>query len=161
MYNVLTTIPQVTHLVQVGVRDCCEAEIEFSRAQGGRVRTFFDPDLARRRYAGTSWAEIAREVTEALPEEVWISFDVDGLDPSFCPHTGTPVPGGLDFQEAVYLIATVARSGRRIVGFDLTEVAPDPAGASEWDANVGARLLYKLGAWTLASQGRAAVLPIR
>ena len=85
-----------------------------------------------------------------LPERVWISFDIDGLDPRLCPGTGTPVPGGLDFYEAVYLIGEVARSGRTIVGFDLNEVAP---GDSEWDANVGARLLYKLSAWTLASQG--------
>jgi agmatinase len=161
MYNVLTTLPEVTRLVQVGVRDCCEAEIEFSHAQGERVQTFFAPDLARRKYSGIPWAEIAREVTEALPEEVWISFDVDGLDPSYCPHTGTPVPGGLDFEEAVFLIATVARSGRRLVGFDLTEVAPDPTGASQWDANVGARLLYKLSAWTLVSQGRASPARLR
>jgi agmatinase len=85
---------------------------------------------------------------------VWISFDIDGLDPRFCPHTGTPVPGGLDFHEAVHLIGEVARSGRRIVGFDLNEVAPNGNDESdEWDANVGARLLYKLCAWTFASRG--------
>jgi agmatinase len=47
------------------------------------------------------------------------------------------------------LIGQVARSGRKIIGFDLNEVSPGP---DEWDANVGARLLYKLAAWTLASQ---------
>ena len=73
-----------------------------------------------------------------------VSFDIDGLDPSLCPHTGTPVPGGLSFPEAVTLLRVLAESGRRVVSFDLCEVAPDPAGASEWDGNVGARLLYKL-----------------
>ena len=77
--------------------------------------------------------------------------DIDGLDPALCPNTGTPVPGGLSFQEASYVMGAVAHSGRRIIGFDLVEVAPDAAGG-EWDANVGARLLYKLIAWTLVSQ---------
>ena len=86
-----------------------------------------------------------------LPQDVFISFDVDGLDPTLCPNTGTPVPGGLSFQEATYLIGAVERSGRRIVGFDLLEVAPGPGG-SEWDGNVGARLLYKLIGWTLRSR---------
>jgi agmatinase len=85
---------------------------------------------------------------------VYISFDIDGLDPRLCPHTGTPVPGGLDFNEALYLIERVVRAGKRVVAFDLNEVSPDPTGATEWDANVGARMLYNLGAWALASQGK-------
>ena len=68
------------------------------------------------------------------------------------------MPGGLDFREAVYLIGEVARSGRRIIGFDLNEVAPALDSDDEWDANVGARLLYKLCAWTFVSQGLARVL---
>src|SRR6185437_1373919 len=94
------------------------------------------------------------QIISELPQDVWISFDIDGLDPKLCPHTGTPVPGGLDFHEALYLIRELAESGRRIIGFDLNEVAPDPTGANEWDANVAARLLYKLSAWTLVSQGK-------
>ena len=82
-----------------------------------------------------------REAIDALPQEVYISCDVDGLDPGLCPNTGTPVPGGLSFAEACHLLLTLGESGRRVVGFDLVEVAP---GAGEWDANVGARLLYKL-----------------
>jgi agmatinase len=88
---------------------------------------------------------------------VWVSFDIDGLDPRLCPHTGTQVPGGLDFAEAVYLLREVVRSGRTIVGFDLDEVAPGPGG-DEWDGNIGARLLYKLIGLALASQGRARLL---
>jgi agmatinase len=72
---------------------------------------------------------------------VYISFDIDGLQPGLCPNTGTPVAGGLEFAEAVYLLRKVKESGRVIIGFDLNEVAP---GEDEWDANVGARLLYKL-----------------
>ena len=75
----------------------------------------------------------------------------DGLDPALCPHTGTPVPGGLSFQQAVYLLARIVASGRRIVGFDLNEVAPGPDG-DEWDGNVGARLLYKMIGFALLSR---------
>jgi agmatinase len=63
------------------------------------------------------------------------------------------VPGGLTFHEAVAIVEAVVRSGRTIVGFDLNEVAPGPD--DEWDANVGARMLYKLIGWTLVSRGLA------
>lgn len=152
MNNVLKNLPGVKKLVQVGIRDFCEQEIEFCRAQSDRVAIHFDAHLARRKFSGETWQRITADIVKALPNEVWISFDIDGLDPRFCPHTGTPVPGGLDFHEANFIIGEVARSGRKIVGFDLNEVSPGPNG-DEWDANVGARLLYKLTAWTLASQG--------
>jgi agmatinase len=61
------------------------------------------------------------------------------------------VPGGLSFQQAVALLSYVEESGRRIVGFDLNEVAPGPDG-DEWDGNVGARLLYKMIGFTLLSR---------
>lgn len=153
MCNVLARIPEVSRLVQVGIRDYCEEEFEFARSQGKRAVVFYDAGLQERRHAGKSWNKTVAEIVAKLPREVWISFDIDGLDPRFCPHTGTPVPGGLDFAEANALIAAVARSGRKIVGFDLNEVSPDPTGHSEWDANVGARMLYKMTAWTLVSQG--------
>ena len=153
MHNVLDRIRGVARLVQVGIRDFCEEELDRATALADRVRVFYDADLARRRFAGEPWASAVPAIIDALPGEVWISFDIDGLDPRFCPHTGTPVPGGLDFNEVVYLVAALAQSGRRVVGFDLNEVAPGPDGSGEWDANVAARLLYKLSAWTLVSQG--------
>jgi agmatinase len=153
--NVIERIPQVTKVVQVGIRDFCEEEVEFIRAHKGRIQTFFDLNSAKQKAEGIPWARLAREYVSHLPQKVWVSFDIDGLDPRFCPNTGTPVPGGLDFQEAVILIGEVVRSGRTILGFDLNEVSP---GSDEWDANVGARMLYKLSAWTLASQG---VRPVR
>ena len=88
-----------------------------------------------------------------LPRRVYVSFDIDGLDPVLCPRTGTPVPGGLSFHQATGLLDAVVRSGRTIVGCDLSEVSPGPRG-DEWDANVGARLLYKLIGFTLLSQPR-------
>ena len=155
--NVVDRIPGVSRVVQVGVRDFCEEEIECANREGDRVRVFFDADLARRRFEGEPWGRTAAEILMALPAEVWITFDIDGLDPRLCPHTGTPVPGGLEFAQAVHLVAEVARSGRWIVGFDLNEVSPSSEGGDEWDANVGARLLYQMTAWTLVSQGRREV----
>ncbi len=151
MHNALESVPQLTRLVQVGIRDFCEEEITYCVKQGQRVKIFFDSRIQQRKYQGEAWGAIAESIAKELPDRVWISFDIDGLDPRFCPNTGTPVPGGLDFSEAVHLISVVARSGRKIVGFDLNEVSPGDEGA-EWDGNVGARLLYKLSAWTLFSQ---------
>ncbi|MBI4863800.1 MAG: agmatinase family protein [Candidatus Riflebacteria bacterium] len=148
MDNVLEEVPQVTRLVQVGVRDFCEEEHDRARAMPDRVTVYFDADLQEGRFGGRAWPDLSDEIVGNLPHDVYVSFDVDALDASLCPHTGTPVPGGLSFDEAVWLIATVVRSGRRIVGFDLCEVAPGSDG-TDWDANVGARLLYKMCLWAI------------
>lgn len=149
MYNALQA--GVSNLVQVGLRDVCLAEKELIN-QDPRVHAFFQHELDARRFAGTTWAECCRDAAAALSQDVWISFDIDGLDPSLCPNTGTPVPGGLSFAEAAYLLGEVVRSGRRIVGFDLNEVSPAPNGEDEWDANVGARVLYRLCSLACLSQ---------
>lgn len=153
MHNVYARLPGVKTLVQVAVRDMGGDEDALIQSSKGRVRLFHDAELKRRQFDGEPWNRLVDEMVAPLPENVYLSFDVDGLDPTLCPHTGTPVPGGLSFPEANALIAGVVRSGRRIVGFDLTEVAPDPDGG-EWDGNVGARLLYKMIGWTLKSQQR-------
>lgn len=152
MYNVVSQVPQVERLVQVAVRDVCAEEVELIRSSGGRLRLFSDPELAAERDTGVPWATLCDRIVSALPDKVYISFDIDGLDPALCPHTGTPVPGGLRWNEALALLAAVTRSGRHIVGFDLTEVAPGPDPNDEWNANVGARLLYKLIGFALLSQ---------
>jgi agmatinase len=153
MFNVMSKIPKVSRLVQIGIRDFCEQELEIIKKSRGRVETFFDEPLQFQKSEGQSWGRLVSSMIRRLPRDVYISFDIDALDPALCPHTGTPVPGGLSFSEAVYVIAAVARSGRRIVGFDLNEVAPGPRG-DEWDGSVGARLLYKLIGHTLLSHGR-------
>ena len=156
MFNVLERIPQVTKLVQVGIRDVCEQEIDYCKSQGGRVRMFADRELVRRRHAGEPFKSVAEDIVMELPNQVWVSFDIDGLDPRFCPHTGTPVMGGLEPGEVVAILRELAASGKKIVGFDLNEVAPNPHDEhDEWDGNVGARMLYKLVGFMLASQGKA------
>lgn len=155
MYNALEKIPAITRIVQTGIRDFCEEEYEYTHTvQKERVQVYFDAHLAERKMQGIPFARLAEEMIATLPEAVWISFDIDGLDPQFCPHTGTPVPGGLSLAEASWLVTALVRSGRKVIGFDLNEVAPGADG-SEWDANVGARLLYRLSALTLLSQGKA------
>jgi agmatinase len=149
MFNVLRRVPNVAKIVQVGIRDLCEAEADLI-AKDGRLSTLYDVHLAQARLQGKLLDVFAAKLSE-LPREVYVSFDVDGLDPALCPHTGTPVAGGLSFHEASMLLGMVAQSGRRIVGFDLNEVCPGPD--DEWDANVGARVLYKLIGWTFVSQG--------
>jgi agmatinase len=144
MHNVLMRIPQVKRLVQVGIRDVGEREIEFAKSQGDRVRVHFDDDWSRQLGEGARVQQMCQAVINELPDRVYVSFDIDALDPSLCPHTGTPVPGGLSFNHAVFLLEALKASGKQVVGFDLVEVAPGPEHEPEWDANVGARILYKL-----------------
>jgi len=146
---------EIERLVQVGIRDLCEEEHERIASSGGRIRTFYDAELAQARFEGETWGQQCGRIVAELPKLVYVSFDIDGLDPALCPHTGTKVPGGLSFQMATSLLAAVVRSGRKLVGFDLTEVAPAQDG-SEWDENVGARVLYKLIGWSLASPSPSA-----
>jgi agmatinase len=150
MYNALK-LPAVGRLVQVGIRDLCEEEVNVINRSMGRVVTFFDEDLKDKKMSGTSWRELCDTIIQHLPQQVYISFDIDGLDPKLCPNTGTPVAGGLEFHEAVYLIKQVVQSGKTIIGFDLSEVA---GGKNDWDANVGARLLFQLCNWMAVSQGK-------
>lgn len=140
MHNALR-IDAVSRLVQVGIRDYSEEEAAAIRKNEGRVSLFDFRGMARRRFSGESFSSLVEEIVSELPQEVYVSFDIDGLDPALCPGTGTPVPGGLEFEEALYLVEQVPASGRRIVGLDLCEVSP---GESDWDANVGARVLYRL-----------------
>jgi agmatinase len=141
MYNALEEIPQLKKLVQVGIRDYCEEEFEYMCASNGRAITYFDKDIKERLYEGETWKNIADDIVHQLPQNVFISFDIDGLNPKLCPHTGTPVQGGFEAQEIYYLFKKVMQSGRKIIGFDLNEVG---VSHDEWDENVGARILFKL-----------------
>jgi agmatinase len=148
MFNALK-IKNMEKLVQVGIRDFSEGEKKIIDDSKGRVRLFSDKSMKEKMYIGSTWQQITKNIVEQLPQNVYLSFDIDGLDPKLCPNTGTPVPGGLEFQQAIYLIEQVVESGRRIISFDINEVAP---GKDEWDANVGARLLYKISNLAALSQ---------
>lgn len=151
MNNVLHLEKAPTQLTQVAIRDFCEEEWEIMSENEEQVICFFDRQLKSAMFDGISWQELCEDIAATLPEKVYISFDIDGLSPEFCPGTGTPVPGGLSFDQAVHLLGVLGSSGRKIIGFDLNEVAP--SADSEWDGNVGARILFKLLGWTAVSNG--------
>jgi agmatinase len=148
MYNALK-LPAISKLVQVGIRDFCDEEVQVMQRAAGRVVTFFDEDIKTHQYNGKSWDAICDAIIKELPDLLYISFDIDGLDPKLCPNTGTPVAGGFELQQVVHLVKKVVKADKRIIGFDLNEVAP--SGNDEWDANVGARLLYQLCNWMAVS----------
>ncbi len=159
LHNVLEELPDVGPIVQVGIRDLCEEEYERIQAEPDRLHTLFDRTWVASKFGLDGAApplELIRRTIEPLPHEVYVTFDVDGLDPSLCPNTGTPVPGGFLWDEAMLWLEELVASGRRIVGFDLNEVAPARgSNGAGYDEIVGARLLYRLVGFALASQESA------
>lgn len=151
MYNVMTAAWKPKKLVQIGIRDFCEEEYEFIKSRSD-IKTFFDIDVQRRLLGGEPWARITHDVIKVLPEKVYVSFDIDGLNPAYCPQTGTPVSGGYSPDQIYFLFNELAKAGKKIVGFDLNEVSSGGASleeADEWDGNVGARILFKLCGWSV------------
>jgi agmatinase len=141
MYNTLNEVPEVEKLVQVGIRDYSQGEYEYVQANTDRIRTYFDKDIRFRQFEGETWKQICTDIVSQLPDKIYISFDVDGLDPKLCPNTGTPVQGGFETEQVYYLFNKLMESGKHLIGFDLVEVSTSDTG---WDANVGARILFKL-----------------
>lgn len=155
------------NIVQVGVRDFSDEEKNIADKMNN-IKTWDDFYLKKMKMKGDingDWDTISNSISNDLKfKNVWISFDIDALNPYLCPNTGTPVPGGLDWDEAVHLLEVVAKN-HKIIGFDLCEVAPHDRDEflysyqfanfkpDQWDANVGMRLLYKLSSLALASQG--------
>lgn len=141
MYNVLAEVKQVTKLHSVGIRDYSEEEYKLAKVDD-RIHTLYDHDFQRAKMGGRTVLNSFHELLEDLPQKIYVSFDIDGLDPSLSPSTGTPVPGGLNFSEACFLLNMLRERNKEVIGFDLCEVVPGVE--SEWDMNVGARVLYKL-----------------
>lgn len=138
MYNALQ-IPQISKIVQVGIRDFCKQEAETALSE--RVLVHTDMDMKAETFAGVTWEQQCDLIIASLPQKVTISFDIDGLYSWYCPNTGTPVPGGISYEQATYLLSKLGNSAKEIIGFDLVEVAP---GDDDWDGNVGARMLYHM-----------------
>ena len=141
MYNTLQ-LPQIAKIVQVGIRDFSQQEVEVVEQYSDRVKVFTDRDLKAETFEGITWKQQCDNIINALPQKVSISFDIDGMYPWYCPNTGTPVPGGFSFEQAAYLFSRLAASGKEIIGFDLVEVAPGDN--DDWDGNVGARMLFHM-----------------
>ncbi|MBN8697145.1 MAG: agmatinase family protein [Bacteroidetes bacterium] len=150
MFNALK-IKQVEKLVQVGIRDYCEAEAQLVERSKGRIKTFYDRDIKHQQYEGKSWSKVCDDIIKQLPDKIYLSFDIDGLDPKLCPNTGTPVSGGFETEEILFLIQKIVESKKTIIAFDINEIAP---GKDEWDANVGARMLYRIANLVAKSNGK-------
>ncbi|MEI7688913.1 MAG: agmatinase family protein [Candidatus Nomurabacteria bacterium] len=142
-------IKNISKLVQIGIRDFCEQENKLIKDSKDRVTLFTDYEIKKSIFEGKTLKDKYNEIIDILPENVYISLDIDGLVPYLNPSTGTPVAGGFTIEELVYLFEELISKGKRIIGFDLSEVAK---GEGDWDGNVGARILYKLCLITLKSQ---------
>ena len=144
MYNILQQVHSPQTFVQVGIRDLCQEE--FQRiSDHNHVHCFFDHEVKRKMFEGENWKSIAQDIVQKLPSQIYVSLDVDALTWSYAPHTGTPVPGGLTYDQVIFLLEEIKEQNKKIVGFDVVEVAkPSSSHFGEWDGNVGARLTYKL-----------------
>lgn len=98
--------------VQVGIRSISGDEAR-SLKEGLPTRIFWARDIVGR----TDWID---EAIESLTDNVYLTIDIDGLDPSIVPTTGTPEPGGLGWYETLTLIRKLAER-KRVVGMDLVE----------------------------------------
>ncbi len=141
MRNVLDKFPQVSKLVQVGVRDFCEEECNYLNNNPERIKTFFDEDLKDQAAQGKNWYEIAQTIVDTLPQNVYISFDIDGLKPYYCPSTNTPVIGGLEYDQLKTIFKLMKKASKTIIGFDLCQIGNGRIGT---DAQMGAYILWDL-----------------
>ena len=148
MHNLLN-LGNISKLVQVGVRDFCEQEHNIM-LEDPRIVTFLDEQLKAEQFKGTNWNNQVTAILNSLPDHIYITLDVDGLEQKYCPNTGTPVPGGLSYDQIIHLLYRIKSSGKKILSFDICEISGKNG---DWDAIVGSRLLYNLANITAASHG--------
>lgn len=122
-------------IVQVGIRAQCKEEFEFILKNN--IKTYYARDIRLNKH-GKNWH---KRVLQDLKDNVYITFDVDGFDPSVISATGTPEPGGLFWDETLNFLKDVGKY-RNIVGFDVVELAPSKYEVSS-SFNT-AKLVYKL-----------------
>lgn len=124
-------------LVQVGIRSLCAEEHAFIRGHPERIRTFFADEI----HADARGAWLGELAVRLAGRRVYLTIDVDGLDPSVVPATGTPEPGGLSWAQALALLDAVAGAAAEVAGIDCVELAPRPGmHAADFAA---AKLLYR------------------
>ncbi|CAA0167016.1 agmatinase [Tenacibaculum maritimum] len=128
---------QHTNLIQVGIRSM---DISETRVMN-RDKVFFAHEMATNEY----WMD---DVIDLLTNDVFITFDLDALDPSIMPSTGTPEPGGLLWYETLSFLSKVF-SKKNVVGFDLVELCPNPNEKSS--DFLAAKLYYKMLSYKFSS----------
>jgi len=139
--SVMRRILEITgSICQVGIRSYSKEEFTQCPEQ---VRNFVTPAVIA---TDSRWQD---RVLKQLRPKVYITIDVDGLDPAYAPGTGTPEPGGLDWQQLTGLLRRVCCE-REVVGADIVEVRP--LGENHITEFMAARLAYKLIAYTQQGQ---------
>ncbi|MCX6146290.1 MAG: agmatinase [Candidatus Kapabacteria bacterium] len=123
-------------ITQVGIRAQCKEEAEFIKTNG--INTFYASGIKRGLY-GQNWG---KSVVDSLADDIYITFDVDFFDPSIMPSTGTPEPDGFLYNDALEIFREIKRQGKRIIGFDVVELAPRE-NLQHPDLTT-ARLIYKI-----------------
>jgi len=141
MARVLEFFPP-TKFTQVGIRAQCLKESILIRESG--INTFYANKI-RRKHWGDNWQ---KAIADTLTDDVYITFDVDYFDPSIMPATGTPEPNGFLWAETMDIFNEIRMSGKRIIGFDVVELAPMNE-LTHPNLTV-ARLAYKLLNYALA-----------
>jgi agmatinase len=134
---------QHASVTQVGIRSLSTEEAEILPKLNSRV--FYDADMRR----DPKWID---SVVEGLSDNVYVTIDVDGMDPAIMPATGTPEPGGLSWPEITRLLRTTAER-RRIVAADVVELSPIPGMIAP--NFLCAKLIYKLLTYRFAADSRA------
>ena len=152
MYNVLNLKQPPQKLVQVAVRDFCKEEYNRIK-EDKRICCYFDDKIYAKLFQGEKWAVICKDIVSQLPQNVYISVDVDALSWTYAPGTGTPVPGGLSFNQVLYLLAELKRQAKNTISFDVVETSAGQNNPkfAEWNGNVSARLIYYLVGLSLRS----------
>lgn len=129
--SIMRRVVEFCPAVQVGIRSLSSEEARVIPNLPTKV--FYAKDIVGR----TDWID---EAVDSLTEDVYLTIDVDGFDPSLIPTTGTPEPGGLMWYDVVWLIKKTAEK-RRIVGMDVTELSTAPGNNSP--SFLTAKLIYK------------------
>ena len=148
MYNVIQEVYAPKKILQLGIRDFCEQEYELAK-KDSRISCYYDEDISKRLFSGETWKALSEEIVQQLPEKIYISLDVDGLSWEYAPGTGTPVPGGLSFNQLQFLLQEIKKQNKKIIGFDVVETSGDEKLYGEWNGNVSARLVYQMACLAL------------
>ncbi len=138
----------VGKVVQIGTRALSREEAEFSQ-NDGRVETWYARDFMGVCEGQAGWAALMDRIAQ-IEGSVWLTFDVDGLDGSLVPDTGTPVPGGLSHWTAVEIIEKLFASGAEVIGADVNEIVPGEDRLTQFNA---ALIATKILAAHIASRG--------
>jgi agmatinase len=124
-------------VVQVGIRAQERAELEYAKQLG--VQTFYATKIRKEQH-GKNWQ---KTIAKALPSnEIYVTFDVDYFDPAIMPSTGTPEPDGFQWNETMEIFRELNQAGKRIVGFDVVELSPDPK--AKHAVYLAAKLVYRM-----------------